>query len=80
MPRAFILLFDSFGLGATPDAKNFGAPGVSDAGANTFAHIAAWCSEQGRPLRLPNLEALGLAEAAHAASGVWAKGFAKPGH
>lgn len=77
MPRAFILLFDSFGLGATPDAKNFGAPGVSDAGANTFAHIAAWCSDQGRPLRLPNLEALGLAEAAHAASGVWAKGFAQ---
>ncbi|MEN9868666.1 MAG: hypothetical protein RL748_4256, partial [Pseudomonadota bacterium] len=70
MPRAFILLLDSFGLGATPDAARFG-----DTGANTFAHIAAWCQQQGRPLHLPNLEALGLAAAGHAASGIWAEGF-----
>lgn len=70
MPRAFILLLDSFGLGATPDAARF-----DDIGANTFGHIAQWCSQQGRPLRLPNLEALGLAAAAHAACGEWASGF-----
>ncbi len=75
MPRAFILLFDSFGLGATPDAANFGPQHQPDAGANTFAHIAAWCHAQGRPLALPNLQALGLAAAAQAATGTWAQGF-----
>jgi phosphopentomutase len=70
MSRAFILLFDSFGLGATPDAERFG-----DVGADTFGHIAAWCRQQGQPLHLPNLESLGLAAAAHAASGRWADSF-----
>ncbi|MES3024026.1 MAG: phosphopentomutase [Pseudomonadota bacterium] len=71
MSRAFILLLDSFGLGATPDADKFG-----DAGANTFGHIASWASGQGKPMSLPNLERLGLAAAAHQASGAWAEGFA----
>jgi phosphopentomutase len=70
MSRAFILLLDSFGLGATPDADRYG-----DVGANTFGHIAAWAADNGRPLRLPNLERLGLAAAAHSASGEWAAGF-----
>ena len=71
MPRAFILLLDSFGLGATPDAASFG-----DVGANTFGHIAGWAAAGGQPMRLPNLERLGLAAAGHAASGEWAEGFA----
>lgn len=70
MSRAFILLLDSFGLGATPDAVKFG-----DAGANTFGHIASWAASSGKPMRLPNLERLGLAAAAHQASGDWAAGF-----
>jgi phosphopentomutase len=70
MSRAFILLLDSFGLGATPDAGKFG-----DAGANTFGHIASWAARQGTPMQLPNLERLGLAAAAHKASGEWAEGF-----
>ncbi len=70
MSRAFILLLDSFGLGALPDADKYG-----DAGANTFGHIAAWAAQQGKPLRLPNLERLGLAAAAHQACGQWAAGF-----
>lgn len=70
MSRAFILLLDSFGLGATPDADKFG-----DAGANTFGHIASWAAAQGRPMQLPNLERLGLAAAAYLASGEWADGF-----
>lgn len=70
MSRAFILLFDSFGLGATPDAGR-------DAGADTFGHIAAWRAAHGRPLHLPNLERLGLAAAHHAATGTWAAGFAR---
>ena len=71
MSRAFILLLDSFGLGAAPDADKFG-----DVGANTFGHVARWAHDAGHPLRLPNLERLGLAAAAHAACGEWAPGFA----
>ncbi|MBZ2208747.1 phosphopentomutase [Massilia soli] len=70
MSRAFILLFDSFGLGATPDAVTYG-----DVGANTFGHIAEWAASEGKPMSLPNLERLGLAAAAHKASGEWAAGF-----
>ncbi|MES2018273.1 MAG: phosphopentomutase [Pseudomonadota bacterium] len=72
MSRAFILLLDSFGLGATPDAHAFG-----DEGANTFGHIAAWAAAQGKPMALPNLEKLGLAAAAQLACGEWADGFAQ---
>lgn len=54
MARAFVLLFDSFGIGGAPDAEKFG-----DGGANTYAHIAAHY-----PLHLPNLGRLGLAHAA----------------
>ena len=70
MSRAFILLLDSFGLGALPDADKYG-----DTGANTFGHIAAWAAKEGKPMALPNLERLGLAAAAHKASGEWASGF-----
>jgi len=70
MSRAFILLLDSFGLGALPDADKYG-----DTGANTFGHIAEWAAKEGKPLSLPNLERLGLAAAAHKASGEWAAGF-----
>jgi phosphopentomutase len=72
MSRAFILLLDSFGLGATPDAVKYG-----DVGANTFGHIAAWAFDQGTPMQLPNLERLGLAAAAHLATGEWAPGFSR---
>lgn len=71
MSRAFILLLDSFGLGATPDADKYG-----DAATNTFGHIAAWAAQNGTPMSLPNMERLGLAAAANAASGQWAEGFA----
>jgi phosphopentomutase len=70
MSRAFILLLDSFGLGALPDADKYG-----DAGANTFGHIAAWAAKEGKPMSLPNLEKIGLAAAAHKACGEWATGF-----
>jgi len=72
MSRAFILLLDSFGLGALPDADKYG-----DAGANTFGHIAKWAANEGKPMSLPNLERLGLAAAAHKASGEWAAGFSQ---
>ncbi len=70
MPRAFILLLDSVGLGATPDAEAFG-----DAGTNTLGHTAARAASTGRGLHLPNLEALGLGAAAQLACGQWPQGF-----
>ncbi|MFK3738132.1 phosphopentomutase [Massilia sp. TN1-12] len=72
MSRAFILLLDSFGLGALPDAEKYG-----DAGANTLGHIAKWAAEAGKPMALPNLEQIGLGAAAHKASGAWPAGFAR---
>ncbi len=70
MARAIVVILDSFGIGAAPDAAQFG-----DVGADTFGHIAQWRQAQGRPLRLPNLMQLGLGQAAFAASGCWPAGI-----
>lgn len=64
MPRAVILVLDSFGIGAAADADEFG-----DTGANTFGHIAAFRARAGAPLRIPNLTRLGLVQAARESSG-----------
>ena len=72
MTRAFILVMDSFGVGATEDAVRYG-----DAGADTLGHIAAACSAgqadraglRAGPLRLPNLARLGLGLAASGSTG-----------
>jgi phosphopentomutase len=70
--RAIILVLDSFGIGATADAAQFG-----DAGADTLGHIAEACA-QGRadrsgvrngPLHVPNLVRWGLGRAAEVSSG-----------
>lgn len=71
MPRAFIILLDSFGVGATADAPE------GDQGADTLRHIAERCAEgqadqagvRKGPLHLPNLTRLGLNGAAIASSG-----------
>jgi len=80
MARAFLVVLDSVGCGGAPDAADFG-----DAGANTLAHIAQACAagraDEGRlgPLRLPNLDALGLGAAIRLASGDETPGLsAKP--
>lgn len=76
MTRAFLIVMDSVGCGGAPDAADFG-----DLGANTLAHIAQACAEgradQGRsgPLRMPNLDALGLGAAIRLASGTAAPGL-----
>ncbi|MEA1063510.1 phosphopentomutase [Erwinia sp. HR93] len=70
MKRAFIMVLDSFGIGATEDADRFG-----DVGSDTLGHIAQACAEgranTGRsgPLNLPNLTRLGLAKAAQGSTG-----------
>lgn len=75
MARAIVVILDSFGLGATPDAERFG-----DTGANTLGSIAAWRAAAGRPLTLPNLSRLGLPQAALAASGQWPAGLDRVSH
>ncbi|MGS1121564.1 phosphopentomutase [Rhodanobacter sp. FW102-FHT14D06] len=73
MSRAIWLVLDSLGLGAGPDAADYG-----DAGADTFGHVAAACAAAARgPLRLPNFTTLGLPQAHAAAHGQPAPGFGK---
>lgn len=84
--RAVVVVLDSLGVGALPDAERFG-----DAGSDTLGHIAAACAEgkadsprrpglphwleRSGPLQVPNLEALGLGNAARLASGRLPTGF-----
>lgn len=85
MPRAFLVVMDSVGIGGAPDASKFYNGDLPDLGANTLAHIAQACAdgraEEGRsgPLALPNLDRLGLGAAMRLASTVPVVGFdAKP--
>jgi len=77
MSRAFLIVMDSVGCGGAPDAKAFG-----DAGSNTLAHIAQDCAEglaevgRSGPLRMPNLDRLGLGAAIRLASGAATPGLA----
>ncbi len=50
MKRVFLIVLDSFGIGAMPDAEKFGDPGV-----NTLAACAA-----SKELHIPNMIAAGL--------------------
>jgi len=59
MPRAFLFILDSFGIGGAADAAKFG-----DDGANTLCHIADHMA-----LKLPNMAGLGLGLASHGATG-----------
>ena len=78
MGRAIIIVLDSVGCGGGADASVYG-----DAGADTLGHIAAACAEgrgdraslRAGPLKLHNLDALGLGLAMRASSGCAAPGF-----
>ena len=78
MPRAIILMLDSLGVGAAPDAEQFG-----DQSADTFGHIVETCpaidrSERlGSVLNIPNLCRLGLGHAAAESRGAWPVGLPK---
>jgi len=64
MARAIILVLDSFGIGAAPDAEKFG-----DIGANTFLHIAEKYQQTfNQNIRLPELTKLGLVDASNQAN------------
>lgn len=83
MSRALLVVLDSLGVGALPDAVAYGGAGWTDAGADTLGHIAAWCARpadeggRGRPLALPHLVAMGLGQAAALARGI--DGLPPPG-
>lgn len=78
MARAFLFVLDSFGIGGAPDAEAYG-----DRGSNTLGHIAEACAAgkgdqaglREGPLRLPNLERIGLGEAARMACNALPAGF-----
>ncbi len=78
MSRALLLVLDSFGCGAAPDAAAFG-----DAGADTLGHIAEACAAglcdiaglRSGLLHMPYLDSLGLGSIAQASSGVLPQGF-----
>ncbi|WWO95357.1 MAG: phosphopentomutase [Candidatus Dasytiphilus stammeri] len=79
MKRVFIIVLDSFGIGYSQDADQFG-----DVGANTLGHIAEACikgqantNQRKGSLHLPNLTALGLAKAAEQSTGTFPPGFNK---
>jgi phosphopentomutase len=55
--RAIILVLDSFGIGALPDADKFG-----DLNSNTLGHIDEYCAKNKLSFNLPNLLALGLGQ------------------
>ncbi|MBP9743176.1 MAG: phosphopentomutase [Burkholderiales bacterium] len=53
--RAIVIVLDSFGSGALPDANKF-----SDAGSNTLGHIDEYCAKNNLSFEIPNLLKLGL--------------------
>ncbi|MBR5516528.1 MAG: phosphopentomutase [Firmicutes bacterium] len=56
MSKVVLMVTDSLGVGAMPDAHVYG-----DTGADTFGHILmAFDQEVGKPLNIPNLTALGI--------------------
>ncbi|WP_237673639.1 phosphopentomutase [Vreelandella profundi] len=80
MSRAIVIVLDSFGIGAAPDAATFG-----DEGADTLGHIAAACARneadnahRSGPLKLPNMAKLGLFHAHRDATGSVAEGVTLP--
>ncbi len=81
MSRAFLIVLDSAGCGGAPDAHAFFNDDTPDTGANTLGHIVRACAdgraEQGRsgPLRVPNLDRLGLGAALRLSTGIETPGL-----
>jgi phosphopentomutase len=80
VPRSILIVLDSVGCGAAPDADLYG-----DAGADTLGHIAETCARgladraglRSGPLRLPELDRLGLGSAVAASTGRLPPGLQK---
>lgn len=72
MPRAFLIVIDSVGIGGAPDADKFFNGDLPDTGANTLGHIAKTVG-----LDVPTLDALGLGAAVKLASDMDAPGLGR---
>ncbi len=70
MKRVILLVMDSFGVGESTDAKDFG-----DVGSNTFGNIAKHCADTSKVFNLPTLERLGLTLAFNEKNGHFPAGF-----
>ncbi|EBA12981.1 phosphopentomutase [Roseobacter sp. CCS2] len=70
MPRAFVIVIDSVGIGGAPDADQFFNGDLPDTGANTIGHIA-----RDAGLNVLTLDALGLGAAVKLACGEAAIGL-----
>ena len=70
MARVFLVVMDSVGIGGAPDADKYFNGDISDFGSNTVLHIAEYMRKRGRPLKLPQLNALGLGPAIHHSAGI----------
>ena len=64
MKRVTLIVTDSLGVGALPDAADYG-----DAGADTFGHIVDVMNEQEGGINIPNLQNLGFCNIDGAAGG-----------
>lgn len=62
--RVIVMVLDSFGIGALPDAANFG-----DVGSDTLGHIDQHCKDNGLEFKIPNLLKLGLGKAYQTVNG-----------
>lgn len=67
MAKAIIIVTDSLGVGALPDAADYG-----DKEANTFGHIADAFEKEGSTLKIPNMISLGFGNIENAAGGRFA--------
>lgn len=56
--RVIVMVLDSFGIGALPDAESFG-----DAGSDTLGHIDQYSKDNGIEFKIPNMLKLGLGKA-----------------
>ena len=54
--RVFTIVMDSLGVGALPDAADYGDPGT-----DTLGHIAQYRKDNGMDFVIPNLQKLGMA-------------------
>ena len=81
MPRVFLFVMDSVGVGGAADAARYG-----DDGANTILHIAEECgagrADEGRrnKLNIPNLSRLGMAAACELSCGERPRGLLAAGY
>lgn len=65
--KAVLIVTDSLGIGALPDAGQY-----SDTGADTFGHIVQYFESRGETLKIPNLQKLGFCNITGAAGGKFA--------